>query len=80
MTHNAVIQDARLSSPYRNVAAAIGIIQAHILASDTSFDRSAMFGTLDYTDTLPLEAALSLLLAVVGPSESLTWQDAGAGK
>lgn len=75
-----VIQEAQLVTPYRNLTAAIGIIQSHILASDTSFDRASYFGANDYTDQMPLEAALSLLLAVVGPSESLSWPEAGAAQ
>lgn len=69
------IRAAYLSSPQNNLSAAIGIIQSQILASDSMLERAAMFGYNDHTDTLPLEAALSLLLAVLDPVEKLQWKD-----
>ncbi len=63
----------QLGTPLDNLAAAIGIIQAQILAADTEVNTEVMFGP-HYFPTEGLQTAVALLVAVLGPVEDLRWR------
>lgn len=66
----------RMSTPFYNLTAAIGIIQASIMAEGSEVAPEVTFGR-NYFPTEPLETAVALLVGALGPVEELQWRDAG---
>ncbi|RDW12632.1 hypothetical protein [Paracoccus thiocyanatus] len=64
--------EVRLNPPHDNLCAAIGLIQAEILAEDSGLDPEVMFGSFHFRRA-PLETAVAMLVAMVGEAESLRW-------
>lgn len=65
----------RLETPWHNVMAAASIVQAHVLAQDSTARGAAVFG-LDYLPTDGLVTACKLLAELFGVLEELPWEDA----
>lgn len=66
----------RMHNPYENLATAIGLIQSHILATDSAFSAGVMFGDIyNYSATSSLEAAVAMLVPLVEEVEDLSWGD-----
>ncbi|WP_028029200.1 hypothetical protein [Gemmobacter nectariphilus] len=65
----------RLETPWHNVMAAASIVQAHVLAQDSTARGAAVFG-LDYLPTDGLVTACKLLAELFGVLEELPWDDA----
>ncbi|RWR03964.1 hypothetical protein [Paenirhodobacter populi] len=64
--------EVKLHSPLDNIAAALCIIQTHILASETKLDAEVMFGVGRFQRS-DLEAAVALLCPLTGPLEKAKW-------
>jgi len=62
----------RLHTPHDNLCAAIGLIQAQILAGDTDLVPEVMFGSYHFPRSA-LETAVAMLVAMVGEAEDLRW-------
>lgn len=75
MTDLYHFRELRLNSPCDNLSAAIGMIQSHILASDSAYVPEVMFGLNAQWKTGPLQAAVALLVALVAPVDNMRWDD-----
>lgn len=64
----------RLATPLDNLHAALGIIQNHILASDSVVNGKATFGRF-YMPTAGLEVAAAMLAEALGSAEQTEWND-----
>lgn len=64
--------EVRLNTPLDNLCTAISIIQAEILAGSSDLNPEVMFGDSRFP-RLGLEAAVAMLVAMVGETESLRW-------
>lgn len=62
----------RMNTPHDNLRSAIGIIQSHILAEDSSGSSEVLFGPSHFK-TSNLEAAVALLVAMLGEAEDMRW-------
>ena len=60
----------RTATPHKNLCAAISILQAHILAADTTADPAGTFGAY-YMPLCKLELVVQLLIAVLEPADDL---------
>lgn len=67
----------RMGCPYDNLSAAISIIQAEILASDTGLNPEVMFGNC-HLKRAGLEAAVALLIGITDEVENVRWNGGAA--
>lgn len=74
MTELFKFTELRMQDPYENLATAIGLIQSHILASDTAFDVAVVFGGSNYSQSRALQAAVAMLIPLIDEVEDLSWQ------
>ena len=65
--------EVHLGTPHDNVCAAISIIQAQILATDSHQSPEVMFGNF-YFRTGSLEAAVAMLTPLLEPLETASWK------
>ena len=73
MTEPRKFTELRMHKPYENIATAICLVQSHILATDSAFNVGVMFGNNNYSQTSALEAAVAMLVPLVGEVEDLSW-------
>lgn len=71
--NDTALPEMKMRSPHENLTAAIGMIQSHILASESSFDAARMFGQSGHYAIAPLEAAVAMLVPLAGTIEDLRW-------
>lgn len=64
--------EIRLNSPHDNLCAAIGLIQAEILAESSDLNPEVMFGSFHFRRAA-LETAVAMLVAMMGEAEDLRW-------
>lgn len=67
-------RELRMNTPWDNLTTAIGLIQAQILAEETSLNPECLFG-LHHFKRSSLEAAVALLAAMTGEVEEMKWGD-----
>lgn len=65
--------EVRMCTPLDNLTAAVGMIQSHILASDTHLDAQVMFGRNDLHRRAALEAAVAMLVPLFESVCELKW-------
>lgn len=63
----------KLHSPHENICAAVSIIQAHILADDSTVNAESMFG-VHYFKGAGLEVAVAMLVPVIELLEKSEWR------
>ena len=66
-------RDVKLHSPHENICAAVSIIQAHILAEDSTVNAESMFG-VNYFKGAGLEVAVAMLVPVIERLEKSEWR------
>ena len=66
-------RDVKLHTPHENLCAAISIIQAHILAEDSTVNAESMFG-VNYLRGAGLEVAVAMLVPVIELLEKSEWR------
>jgi hypothetical protein len=73
------IREVRMRDPLENLTMAIGLLQSHILASDSTYDAAKMFDH-QAMPVLPVEMALNLLMPLLSETgEEWSWTG-GEGK
>lgn len=66
-------RDVKLHSPHENICAAVSILQAHILAEDSTMNAESMFGD-NYFKGAGLEVAVAMLVPVIEQLEKSKWR------
>jgi hypothetical protein len=68
--------EVKMHTPQDNLMAALGIIQTHLLASDSNLKREVMFGPVfDFTERVSLEAAVALLVPLLETVDDKRWEE-----
>ena len=65
--------ELKMHTPHDNLAAALGILQNAMLATDHGWNTDIALGPIQFHRSQPLQAALSLLLPLIDAVDGKRW-------